>query len=194
MSNVLIINAHHSYPFSEGKLNASLVDIAKEELKAKGHDVRAIAVSEEIDVPTEIENHKWADIVILQTPVNWMGVPWTFKKYMDEVYTAGMGGDLCEGDGRHSNAPKKNYGAGGTLTGKKYMLSLTFNAPEEAFNDESEYLFQGKSVDDLWFPMHMNFRFFGMEALETFACYDVMKAATPEQDFERFTAHLDSQF
>ena len=63
---------------------------------------------------------------------------------MDEVYTAGMGGALCDGDGRHSDAPKKNYGAGGTLTGKKYMLSLTFNAPEESFNDPNEYLFQGE--------------------------------------------------
>ena len=194
MSNVLIINAHKYYPFSEGKLNGTLVHIANEHLTANGYDVRTIEVSEEYDVPTELAHHQWADIIVLQTPVHWMGVPWTFKKYMDDVYTAGMGGELCNGDGRHSNAPKKNYGAGGTLKGKKYMLSLTFNAPKEAFNDTSEYLFQGKSVDDLWFPMHMNFRFFGMEALETFACYDVMKAATPEQDFERFTAHLDTQF
>ena len=74
------------------------------------------------------------------------------------------------------------------------MLSLTFNAPEEAFNEPDEYLFQGKSVDDLWFPMHMNFRFFGMEPLETFACYDVMKNADAENDFNRFTAHLSAQF
>ena len=121
-------------------------------------------------------------------------MPWTFKKYMDEVYTAGMGGALCDGDGRHSDAPKKNYGGGGTLSGKKYMLSLTFNAPEEAFNDPEEYLFGGKSVDDLWFPMHMNFRFFGMEPLETFACYDVMKNPDVENDFNRYTAHLNTHF
>ena len=123
-----------------------------------------------------------------------MGVPWTFKKYMDEVYTAGMDGRLCAGDGRHSDAPKQNYGAGGSLSGKQYMLSLTFNAPEESFNDPQEYLFQGKSVDDLFFPMHMNFRFFGMEALPTFACYDVMKAADAESDFKRFEAHLKEHF
>ncbi len=64
------------------------------------------------------------------------------------------------------------------------MLSLTFN-------DESEYLFQGKSVDDLFFPMHMNFRFFGMEALPTFAFYDVMKNANVEDDFKRFRAHIE---
>lgn len=103
-----------------------------------------------------------ADVVILQTPVNWMGVTWSMKKYMDEVYTAGMGGQLCSGDGRHRGTDNQ-YGTGGTLQGKKYLLSVTFNAPQDAFNDESQYLFQGKSVDDLFFPVHMNFRFFGME-------------------------------
>lgn len=194
MSNILVINAHHHYPFAEGKLNHSLVDLAEKTLAEKGHNVRVVAVDQGWDVEQELENHLWADVIVLQTPVNWMGVPWTFKKYMDEVYTAGMAGQLCAGDGRTADAPKANYGAGGTLTGKRYMLSLTFNAPEEAFNDSSEYLFQGKSVDDLWFPMHMNFRFFGMQALPTFACYDVMKNADAENDFVRFAAHLDSHF
>jgi modulator of drug activity B len=113
---------------------------------------------------------------------------------MDEVYTAGMGGQLCNGDGRTEAAPKANYGAGGTLTGKQYMLSLTFNAPQESFNDPNEYLFQGKSVDDLWFPMHMNFRFFGMTALPTFACFDVMKNPDIETDLQRFAIHIDQHF
>lgn len=194
MSNVLIINAHEKYPFSEGRLNATLVDKADSFLRAKGHDTRIVTMQNDIDVEKELENHTWADVIILQTPVNWMGVPWSFKKYMDIVYTAGMGGALCHGDGRTAENPKANYGAGGTLTDKKYMLSLTFNAPEESFNDPDEYLFQGKSVDDLFLPMHMNFRFFGMQSLPTFACYDVMKKADVENDFERFEAHLKQVF
>ena len=171
-----------------------MVDKASGQLQAKGHQVRVVTMKEQWDVEQELANHQWADVVILQTPVNWMGVPWTFKKYMDEVYTAGMGGALCEGDGRNADAPKENYGKGGTLVGKKYMLSLTFNAPKESFDDEKEYLFQGKSVDDLFFPMHMNFRFFGMEPMPTFACFDVMKNADVEGDFERFETHLNSHF
>lgn len=194
MSNVLIINAHQYYPFAEGKLNATLVDTAASLLSTKGHDVRVVTMEEQYDIETELQNHQWADVIILQTPVNWMGVPWSFKKYMDEVYTAGMSGALTIGDGRSAEAPKSNYGNGGTLKGKKYMLSLTFNAPEEAFNDPDEYLFQGKSVDDLFFPMHMNFRFFGLESLPTFACFDVMKNAQVEQDLVRFQSHLDALF
>lgn len=192
MSNVLIINAHHHYPFAEGKLNGTLVQMADELLTAKGHQTRIVEVDKGWDVDQELENHQWADIVLLQTPVNWMGVPWTFKKYMDEVYTAGMGGALCNGDGRTEEAPKANYGSGGTLAGTKYLISLTFNAPKESFDDPNEYLFQGKSVDDLLFPMHMNFRFFAMEPLETFACYDVMKNPQVEDDLQRFSKHLDA--
>lgn len=193
MSNILIINGHQYYPFSEGKLNGTLVDKAASLLEGKGHKTRLVTMSETIDVEKELENHQWADIVILQTPVNWMGVTWSFKKYMDEVYTAGMGGALCVGDGRTEEAPKKNYGMGGTLTNTKYMMSLTFNAPEESFNDATEF-FDGKSIDDLMFPMHMNFKFFGMKPMETFACFDVMKNADVENDFKRFEAHINKHF
>ncbi|REL34991.1 NAD(P)H-dependent oxidoreductase [Thalassotalea euphylliae] len=193
MSNVLIINAHHYYPFSEGKLNASLVDKAATQLAEKGHEIRVISIGESFDVEQELAHHQWADIVLLQAPVNWMGVPWSFKKYMDEVYTAGMGGALCNGDGRTEDAPKSNYGTGGALAGTKYMLSLTFNAPASSFNDELDF-FEGKSVDDLFFPMHMNFKFFGMTAMETFVCFDVMKNADIENDFKRFEAHLNQHF
>ncbi|SEG56559.1 NAD(P)H-dependent oxidoreductase [Vibrio hangzhouensis] len=194
MSNILIINAHQPYPFSEGKLNATLVDKAITLLEGKGHQTRVVTMQDEIDVPAQLDNFKWADRVIIQSPVNWMSVPWSFKKYMDEVFTAGMGGELCLFDGRSEEEPKKNYGTGGTQTETKYMLSLTFNAPEESFNDESEYLFQGKSVDDLMFHMHANFRFFGMQALPTFAAYDVMKNADIDNDLARFESHLTEHF
>ena len=194
MKNVFIINAHQPYPFSEGKLNRALADLAASWLRDNGFDIRSTDMVSGYDVPEEIGKHRWADVVILQSPVNWMGVPWSFKQYMDEIYSSGMEGQLCNGDGRSREHPKLQYGSGGTLTGKRYMLSLTFNAPAEAFNDESQYLFQGRGIDDLFFPMHMNFRFFGMEPLETFACMDVIKNPRVVDDFERYRNHLEATF
>ncbi|WP_217877316.1 NAD(P)H-dependent oxidoreductase [Pseudoalteromonas shioyasakiensis] len=193
MKNVLILNAHHYYPFSEGKLNAALIEKADAFFQAKGYQTRVVNTQDEFDVETELENHQWADIVFLQSPINWMGMTWSFKKYMDEVYTAGMGGALCHGDGRHQDNPKANYGKGGTLTNTQYMMSLTLNAPAESFADAADF-FEGKSVDDLVFPMHMNFKFFGMQGLPTFACYDVMKNADIDSDFARFEKHLNENF
>ena len=194
MSNVLIINAHEPSPYSEGRLNTSLVDKAQTLLQAKDHEVRVVTMQDEINVEEQLAHFEWADRVIIQSPINWMSVPWSFKKYMDDVFTAGMGGALCAFDGRSAEDPKKNYGTGGTQTNSEYMLSLTFNAPKESFDDENEYLFQGKSVDDLMLHMHANFRFFGMGALPTFACYDVMKNGDIENDFARFEAHINENF
>ena len=39
MKNVWIINAHEPYPFSEGKLNQSLVDLARDTLSDSGYEV-----------------------------------------------------------------------------------------------------------------------------------------------------------
>ena len=74
------------------------------------------------------------------------------------------------------------------------MLSLTTNAPETSFNNPDSFLFQGKSIDDLWFFMHVNFRFFGMKQIPTFTCYDVLKNPTIEQDFERLKQHINNHF
>lgn len=192
MTKALIINGHEPYSFSEGKLNAAMTARAKARLEAAGAQVRVTTVAQGYDVETEIENHVWADLIILQFPVNWMGVPWTLKKYQDLVLTGGMDGRICVSDGRSSAAPAENYGTGGALQGRKYFLSLTFNAPREAFDTPDEYLFQGRSVDDLMWPVHMTFRFTGMTGLPTFAAYDVMKNPTIEADFVRFDAHLDA--
>ena len=156
--------------------------------------MRVTTVAEGYDANAEVESHVWADTVIMQFPVNWMGVPWSFKRYMDEVFTVGMDGRLTNGDGRTPEAPKENYGMGGSLTGTKYMLSVTFNAPRETFDDASEPFFEGGSVDDLLRPMHLNARFFDMTPLPTFAAFDVMKNPQVEHDFERYRSHLKEFF
>lgn len=188
--NILIINTHEPYPFSEGKLSAAMVETAAAVVREQGHQVQLTTMTEEYDVNAELEKHLWADIIILQIPVNWMSVPWSFKRYMDQVYTAGMQGALCNGDGRSQTDPSKQYGSGGLLQDTRYLLSVTFNAPAAAFNDPEQYLFQGKSVDDLMIPMHMNYRFFGMSALPTFVSFDVIKNPDTENDLMRYQAHL----
>ena len=190
MKNVFVINAHEEYEFAKGRLNTTLTEMAIDHLKQSGYETKLTTMKDEWEVDAEIEKHIWADAVVLQSPVNWMGVPWSFKKYMDFVYSFGMDGRLCQGDGRSRNDPRKQYGTGGTLGTTKYMMSLTLNAPAESFGDESQVFFGGMSIDDLFRPMHLNFAFFGMQSLPTFACYDVMKNPQVEKDFERYREHL----
>ena len=194
MSNIHILNGAQPYEFAPGKLNATLAERAKATLEAQGHEVRLTTVAAGYDIQVEVDSHLWADVVLLQFPVNWMGVPWSFKKYMDEVYTVGMAGQLSNGDGRSAAAPKVNYGMGGKLTGTRYMISATLNAPAEAFDDSAEPFFEGMSLDDLLRPVHLNAKFFGMTPLPTFGAFDVMKNPDVAADLARFDAHLATIF
>lgn len=190
MKNIFIINGHEEYEFSKGTLNKSFVARLKHILPKEDFAIKTTTMKDDYNIDEEIEKHQWADIIVVQMPVNWMATSWSFKKYQDYVYSFGMDGRLCAGDGRSRQDTSKQYGTGGTLTGKQYMLSLTFNAPKEAFNDPKQVFFEGKSVDDLLAPTHLNFKFFGMKALPTFAAFDVMKNPTIEDDFTRFDTHI----
>ena len=95
------------------------------------------------------------------------------EKYIDEVLTAGHG-KLYHSDGRHRVNPTEGYGTGGLLQGKKHMLSLTWNAPIEAFTREGDF-FEGKGVDALYMHFHKLNEFIGLTRLPTFLCNDVIK-------------------
>jgi modulator of drug activity B len=136
--DIFIINARESDPFSGGKLDAALADRARSMLSDKGYAVPVTTVQDDYDIPAEIEKHPWADTVIIQGPCDWMGMPWSFKRHLDHVYSAGMSGPLCDGDGRSRHDPARRYGTGGRLEDKRYMLSLTFDAPRAAFDDPDQ--------------------------------------------------------
>ena len=136
--------------FSKGELSNSFCALAEDFFTSKGCEIKRTNVADEYDVEEELKKYKWADVVFYQSPTNWMGMPWEAKKWADEVWTPGMSGALCNGDGRSSKTPEDGYGTGGTLEGTSYLLSLTFNAPKGSFDRSDQYLFEGKSVDDLW--------------------------------------------
>ena len=190
--NVLIINAHQHYQgISSGNLNKTMSGVIKEEMEKRGFEVRQTEIEQGYDVDAEVQKHIWADIIILQSPVYWFGTPWIHKKYVDEVFTAGLiQQNLLVDDGRTRQDSTKQYGTGGKMQGKKFMLSLTWNAPKEAFNDQNQFLFQGKSVDDVFVANTANYKFCGAEILPSFSCYNVVKEADVQGDIERMRKHL----
>ncbi len=192
--NVLLINGHQRYEgFAEGKLNRTLMEAAEKQLIAAGHEVQSTTVDNGYDVAEELGKHGRADAIFVQFPAYWMGVPFLFKKYIDEVYTAGIGEVLCRDDGRTRSDLTKKYGSGGLMTGKKYLLSSTWNAPLEAFEDPAQF-FEGRGVDGPLMAVHKVYQFFGMEPLPSFACYDVLKNADVDGDLERLRVHLGKAF
>ncbi|RYF62370.1 MAG: T9SS type B sorting domain-containing protein, partial [Cytophagaceae bacterium] len=63
---------------------------------------------------------------------------------------------------------------GGLLHGKCYMLSVTWNAPLEAFEDKEQF-FHGVGVDGVYLAQHKANQFIGLDTLPTFMCNDVIK-------------------
>jgi modulator of drug activity B len=192
MKHVLIINAHQFYEgISSGKLNKTMADVIRKEMEQRGAEVQETMIEAGYDINAEVDKHVWADLIILQSPVFWFGMPWIYKKYVDEVFTAGlMQQRLLSDDGRTRDDPSQQYGTGGKMQGKRYMMSLTWNAPQEAFGDPQQVLFEGKSVDDVFVSNTANYKFCGAEVLPAFSSHDVMKRADIEGDIARLREHL----
>jgi NADPH dehydrogenase (quinone) len=190
---VLLINASQPIEgMAEGRLNGTIASEIHNYLLANDHEVRVTTVNDGYEIEEEVEKHLWAHLIITQSPVYWFGNPWIYKKYVDEVFNAGLVNPrMVANDGRTRSDPSKQYGTGGLMHGKKYMLSLTWNAPEAAFNDTHQYLFSGKSVDDVFIFNTANYKFCGVEIMPSFSCHDVLKGGFTERDVERLKVHLD---
>ncbi|MCT9979264.1 NAD(P)H-dependent oxidoreductase [Acinetobacter sp. I-MWF] len=192
MSNILIVNGAKQFAHSNGELNDTLTALGEEVLSDLGHRVKVTRTDANYDAQEEVEKYLWADVVIYQMPGWWMGAPWTMKKYIDDVFTTGYG-SLYANDGRSRSDAAKKYGSGGLIQGKKYMLSLTWNAPLQAFDDPEQF-FHGVGVDGVYLPFHKANQFLGMQSLETFIVNDVIKAPQIAQYEQAYRQHLQQLF
>ena len=195
MKNVLIINGHQRYDkIAEGRLTKLFVDTAGDFFTQHGFNVKESMVEGAYDVQDELDKFAWADYILFQYPVFWMSVPWITKKYIDEVFSAGMNTVTYVSDGRSKDDPSKKYGSGGLMQGKKYMLSLTYNCPESEF-DNKEGFFDGLSLDEANIAVHKLFQFCGAEPLETYAIHDVFSENLDvDTELKRFKETLERNF
>jgi len=196
MKKILIINAHQRYEnFAEGKLNNSMVQVARDFFQANQCEVLETSIEGGYDPMEEVEKHLKADLIILQTPVYWFSAPWIYKKYVDEVFNAGLfSQQMLTDDGRTRIDPSKQYGTGGKMQGKKFMISATWNAPKESFNDKKQVLFEGKDTSDVFSWISLNYRFCGVSILPGFNCFDVLKNPQITTDIEQYKKQLDCIF
>ncbi|MBZ7938693.1 NAD(P)H-dependent oxidoreductase [Campylobacter sp. W0018] len=192
MKTILLLNGAKEFGHSNGKLNFTLHNHAAKILSDLGFEILQTHIDKGYNIQEELEKFLKSDVIVYQMPAWWMGEPWIVKKYIDEVFTAGHG-KLYANDGRSHENPTKNYGKGGLVKDKKYMFSLTWNAPIEAFDDQNEF-FEGKGVDMVYWHLHKAHEFLGMKALETFICNDVIKNPQVEKYLSNYEVHLKKVF
>lgn len=190
---VLLINAHHRYPgWSEGTLNDAAHQVATEFFSSRGDEVLETVVDDGYEVAEEEAKHLAADLVVVQTPANWFGAPWTWKKYVDEVFNHVLTTtSMLSGDGRTRSDLSKPYGSGGRMQGRKMLLSSTWNAPADAFDNADNPVFVGRSLADALSEITATYRFCGYDVLPDFAILDVFKNPTIEADLEAYAKHLE---
>lgn len=195
MKKIFIINAGQDFGHSGGRFNNTVAQATEDFFSAfPGCEVKVTHVDHGYDPVAEVEKYTWADLVVYHTPVWWFQVPHGFKKYIDVVFTAGHNKGIYHSDGRSAANPAINYGTGGMLTGKKYLLTTSWNAPKEAFTLPGEF-FNETSVDEgPLFGFHRMNAFTGMRPLESFHFHDVEKNAAVARDIAAYTAHLERLF
>lgn len=190
--NILLLDGQKPFAHSQGRLNRTLHQQALDTLGALGHTLQQTPIDDGYEVETEVGKFLRADVIVYQMPGWWMGAPWIVKRYLDEVLTAGHG-RLYANDGRTRADPSRKYGSGGLLHGRRYMLSLTWNAPRSAF-DEADDFFEGQGVDGVYLPFHKAQAFLGLSALPTFLATDVIKAPDVDRVVAHYRRHLINMF
>lgn len=192
MKKVLLINGHQYYDnVATGNLTQKYIQKAQAFFNEKGFEVKHTHIEKGYSIEEECEKFQWADYVILQFPVFWMGVPWITKKYFDEALVQGK---QFTNDGRSRSDSSKKYGSGGLLKGKKYMLSVTYNCPDTEF-DNKEGFFEGLSLDQAHIATHKIMQFCGLEPLKTYSVHDVFKGDLDiNLELEKFTNILETNF
>ena len=188
--NVFIINGGQTFAHSGGMFNNTLTGWTVEVMKEKGFAYRVTNINDAFDPMAEVENFKWADVIIYHTPIWWFQLPNGMKRYIDEVFTAGHDNGIYRNDGRSRKNPDVNYVTGGLMQGKRYMVTTSWNAPQTAFTLEGEF-FDRRTVDEgVLFGFHKMNQFVGMTRIEGFHFHDLEKNATPERIAEYHKAYV----
>ena len=192
MKNIFIINGSHPFAHSGGRFNETLFNNTVSFFESlENFEVKSTQVGDNYDTKEEVEKFKWADLVIYHTPIWWFQIPFGFKKYIDEVFTEGHQNGIYKSDGRSRKNPDINYGTGGLMHGKKYILTTSWNAPKAAFTLENEF-FNQKSVDEgVMFGFHRMNAFTGMELLATHHFHDMEKNADVPFELNNYSTFLN---
>ncbi|MEM8718553.1 MAG: NAD(P)H-dependent oxidoreductase [Cyanobacteria bacterium P01_G01_bin.39] len=184
MNTLLLILGKETNEFAKGNYNQSLFKTAVETLSDR-YEILTTIVEDGYEVPEEIAKFKQADAVIFQYPVYWFTMPSTLKQYIDEVYAYSEFFAFTAGE----------YGSGGLMKGKKFMLSTTWNAPIEVFNnDNPNSFFEGRSAEEVLLPMRKSQEYCGLEESPHFSCHNIVKNPQFESDQERYIHHLTKVF
>lgn len=112
------------------------------------------------DVAAEQDKLRRADLVVLQFPLWWYGMPAMLKGWIDRVFEAGFAYDVID----PTTGRARKYGDGG-LAGKRALAVVTAGDRPGSLQPRG---ISGSIEDVLWPLLHGTFWYTGMEALRPY--------------------------
>lgn len=130
--------------------NADYLKQQQEEMHANEHDGFSA------DIRAEIEKIEWCDVMVLQFPLWWFGLPAIMKGWVDRVFAMGR----VYGGGRWYDR--------GVFAGKRAMASLTTGGPSGAYSADGI----NGDIDVVLFPInHGILHFTGFDVVPAFVAW-----------------------
>lgn len=142
MKNTLIISGHTDLKNSVA--NKTILDTLSRLLPQAEFDLLDERYPDfRINVPAEQARLVQADIVVLQFPMFWYGVPSLLKRWIEDVFFYGF-----------------SHGSGDKLRGKQLVLSFTSGAPEDMYRHGGP---QGYPIEEFLPPLKQLAALCGMQ-------------------------------
>jgi NAD(P)H dehydrogenase (quinone) len=108
------------------------------------------------ELQAEMDKLAWCDLLILQFPLWWLGLPAILKGWIDRVFALGR----AYGGGRWFDR--------GVLTGKRALCSVTVGGPPELYSEAGWY----GPIEPILYPIHRGILgFVGFSVIEPFVVY-----------------------
>ena len=127
------------------------------------------------ELQTEMDRLESCDVLVLQFPIWWLGMPAIMKGWIDRVFAVG-----------------RTYGGGrwfdrGMMRGKRAMIAVTIGGTERAYSPDGLY---GPAADVLRPINHGILAFCGFDVVEPFIAYAPARKSDDERQ-EIFAAYAD---
>lgn len=161
---ILLIKANPKLYEAKGGLNADLFS-ASSDLFLTNHTVLTSDIAGgKWDITKEIDKLKQADLIVYHFPIWWFGVPSILKRYFDEVLVH-----------KETFIMTDEYGEGGQLCDKKFMLVVTSNMKKSDFGTTA-ILNEYSHIDEILTQIILTNKYIGIqEQLATFHADDVIQ-------------------
>jgi NAD(P)H dehydrogenase (quinone) len=118
------------------------------------------------ELEAEMEKLAWCDVLILQFPLWWLGLPAILKGWVDRVLAVGR----AYGGGRHFDK--------GVFRGKRAMCALTVGGGETTYSPQGMYA----PIESVLYPInHGILGFVGFTVLEPFTVYAPVRLSDDER-------------